>query len=848
MATPKFASTGSKTDSIDVRLSYKIVELFSEGLYSSPNKAIEELVANSFDAGAQRVHVLLSSNLHAQDATIAIIDNGGGMDVEGLKRHWLIGLSNKRNLDSLPRGRQQIGKFGIGKLATYVLAERLTHISKVSGKFYSTSMDYTAIDSRVSNEVEPKAPIKISLLELTEGEAKTALTTWTETEAFKGGNLKLFGKQAPKSWTVAVMSSLKPKVHEIRPGTLKWILRTALPLRPDFNIRLNTEDLISSKAGKGVLKKWVIGKDLVELPRPGSKEATAFEDEELPADDEQRIGLELPDLGKVSGYVEAYKDLLTGKSDELGRSYGFFVYVYGRLINVIDGHFGISPNELRHGTFGRVRVVVHIDGLDTALRSNRETLSEGPLLTQAQNLLRAVFNSVRQTIETHDEGEVPGARLARKMSSSPASLSRKPIVDLARSVIQGNTTSRYLVVPDLADEEEKDDFISAIEIRADHPDDFVTGLSIDYDGNSSDGLARYDTATGTLRINAWHPFIATFYDEFAHKKAGEPLELLAMAEVLSEAHMHAIGLDEAHIEDYFLLRDQLLRNLANESGRRSALSISNDLLEARNDPDGLEEQVCAAFGSLGFEAIPIGGKKKPDGVATAYLSASKDGEPQAYKVSLEAKSKSTDSGTVAAATVQISTIARHRDDHQCQHAIVVGRDFPTTKSESSLEIEIDADRKNSIAKNEPKTITLIRIDDLAKLVKIRPIKQITLKTIRSLFKNCRLPDECAEWVREIAESEVSKPPYKKIVETIEELQKRFDQAPVNYGSLRVALDGKGIQYATDQELTLLCQGMQQMAPGAIYATSNRVELQQSSQNVISEIENATNDYSIDDHK
>jgi hypothetical protein len=35
----------------------------------------------------------------------------------------------------LPRGRSQIGKFGIGKLATYVLANRLSHISKKAGKY-----------------------------------------------------------------------------------------------------------------------------------------------------------------------------------------------------------------------------------------------------------------------------------------------------------------------------------------------------------------------------------------------------------------------------------------------------------------------------------------------------------------------------------------------------------------------------------------------------------------------------------------------------------------------------------------------------------------------------------------
>jgi Histidine kinase-, DNA gyrase B-, and HSP90-like ATPase len=361
---PTFASIGKSIDSIDVRLSYKIVELFSEGLYASPNKAIEELVANSFDAGAQQVQVLLSSNLHDQDATIVVIDDGEGMDAEGLKQHWLIGLSNKRRLFELPRGRQQIGKFGIGKLATYVLASRLTHVSKRGNKYYSTSMNYAVIDKRVEKEIEPKVPIKIPLRELSEVEAKQAVKAWAETAAFKSTGMVLFGRSAPTSWTVAVLSSLKPKVHEIKPGTLEWVLRTALPLRPDFNIWLNGNKLVPSKQGKGLLKQWILGKDLIQLPKPSPKGVSVSEDTSVNKASEHRFGIDVLLLGRITGYAEAYKDILTGKSDELGRSYGFFVYVFGRLVNVMDGHFGISPDELRHGTFGRFRLVVHMDGLD----------------------------------------------------------------------------------------------------------------------------------------------------------------------------------------------------------------------------------------------------------------------------------------------------------------------------------------------------------------------------------------------------------------------------------------------------------------------------------------------------
>src|SRR3954470_21764394 len=99
---PTFVSAGTETEKIDVRLSYGIVRLFSEGLYASPNKAIEELVANSFDAGAKRVAILLPSSFHDQGATIAVLDDGEGMDKTGLKQHWLIGKSDKRALSKRP--------------------------------------------------------------------------------------------------------------------------------------------------------------------------------------------------------------------------------------------------------------------------------------------------------------------------------------------------------------------------------------------------------------------------------------------------------------------------------------------------------------------------------------------------------------------------------------------------------------------------------------------------------------------------------------------------------------------------------------------------------------------------
>ena len=806
-------------------------------------------MANSFDAGALGVHVILSPNLHTQDATIAVIDDGEGMDQDGLRQHWLIGISNKRSLPTLPRGRQQIGKFGIGKLATYVLSKRLTHISKSAGNYYSTSMDYNRIDRRVEGDVEPKAPIKIALRELTFAQAKRAVKPWTESEAFKATNMVLFGKGSPPSWTVSIMSSLKDKVHEIKPGTLRWVLSTALPLRPDFGIWLNGKRLVASKEGKGLLRTWVLGKDLVDLPRPSPNGITLAEDKTAAPDGDRRFGLDVPNLGRITGYAEAYEDLLTGKSDDIGRSYGFFVYVYGRLLNVDDGHFGISPNELRHGTFGRFRLVVHVDGLDYGLRSNRESVGEGPLLATAQDVLRAVFNAVRPTIETHDRDEEPGAKLARKLAASPTSLSRRPIVELSRAVAECRSKSRYLLVPKHRSTEAREEFLADLDQRAHESNRFLTGVAVDRDGASSDGIVRFDTESGVLCLNGWHPFVATFNDEFTNRRFGQPLELLAMAEVLVEAHLHSIGVKASEIEGFLSARDQLLRDLANESGRQSALSIANALLDARNSPKGLEDCVCNAFRSLGFDVTPFGKANQPDGVATAYLPAGDGGQPQRYKVSLEAKSKKQAGAKVTAKAVDIAAVVRHRDKFKCEHAIVVGPAFPTSEGDrSALGQSIEDDICKSRAAGHPRTITLVTVDELARLVRLRPLKRLGLRKIRELFENCRLPEDSAGWIDEIRKTAVDNPPYRKIVETIEELQKTFSQETVTYSAVRTELRhlDPPLVYQRDDQIAELAKAMAQMAPGAIYADSEKVELDQSAENVIATIEAATQEYPPDE--
>lgn len=837
---PSFATAGDEKEKIDVRLSYRIVRLFSEGLYASPNKAIEELVANSFDAGARRVAVFLPADFHDQGAMIAVLDDGEGMDAGGLKQHWLIGKSLKRKLSKRPRGRQQIGQFGIGKLATYVLANRLTHIAKKNGKYYSTSMDFKMVDRIGEEEAEPKKPIRLSLRELTESQAKAVLTNWTYSPAFQGCGIKLFGKGSAKSWTFAALSELKEKVHQISRPKLEWVLRTALPLRDDFAIYLDGNKLASSKAGKNLLKTWVLGKDIKKLPRPGSKDIQATEDKAQKGGAAMRFALEHPSVGRITGYVEAYKELLSGKSDEIGRSHGFFVYVLGRLINVEDGHFGIKPDELRHGTFGRMRAVVNMDVLDKYLQSDRERVRDGPVLRDAQNILRGIFNFVRPFLDKADAEEDPGAKLARKLAGSPASVSRRPIVELARAVLEGKARSKYVAVPPSTTPAERNSLIAALETRVETPETFVAGVEIIFDAGADLGIAVYDAKTGVLRINGFHPFVGAFYDQFSAAGSGLPLDLFAMAEVLLEAQLHQAGYSQEHVDAIMLVRDQYLRDVAQSSGRRTALVVSKALQDARNDEHRLEEEVVAAFKSLGFDAGRDGRTGKADGIARANLGADSKGNARNYSVTLEAKSKKKDGKPVAAATVNVSLIAVHREEYGSEHAIVVGPSFATTRGDTaSIARQIDKDRELNKAKGEPKTITLITVDDLARLVRLAPFKGLGLLKLRELFQ-CRLPEECREWVDRIEAIKPKKQPYKEVIDTIYQLQIKYKRAAVGYEGVRIALGARTppIDYDTNEGLIDLCKAMMEMANGYITATNLTVELDQSPANVLTAINSA----------
>lgn len=841
---PEFVTLGRRTSDIEVKISYKIIQLFSEGLYRSPTKAIEELVANSFDAGAGRVQVDISPDLAAKDSSIVIIDDGIGMDPGGLKTHWLIGVSHKRELESkAPKGRKPIGRFGIGKLATYVLANRLTHISKVGSKYFSTSMNYRLIPSGNDGEVAATKPVILPLRELAKAEARQALAPWILDGSPDQMPFPLFGRGAPKNWTVAILSDLKDMATELGIGRLRWVLSTSMPIRDDFKLFLNGKAVLPERDKSKRIQTWLIGRDIKNVPRPApSKELELTIDRSVPEKSPFRFGLTHPQLGRITGKVELFEDLLTGgKADRIGRSHGFFVYVRGRLINVDDEYFGIDSNKLRHGTFSRFRCEVHIDRLDDELRSSRESVRQTSLLNTAQNILEGLFNVARTRHESFEEESRPGARAATRIAATPYSLTRRPIISLISRGLAGKVTPRHISIPSNLSATARESLLKSLEKEAGTDQGLIQNIEVTPLALERP-LANFDIETLTLRINALHPFVAYFLDEFEDKKRSLPLELFAVSEVLLESRLYEMGLEEATIQDLMTQRDELLRYLAKSVGKRNALIISQDLIAASTDKDALEHELVAAFDSMGFDAIPLGGKNRPDGMAECVLSGQRDGKARAYKVSLEAKSKEQIGKKVTAKSVGISAIARQRNDFGCEHAIVVGPDFPTSQGERSAlvkEIKDDQAKAN-------KTITLVRVPDMAKLVRLVPAKRINLDRIRVLFETCITPEESAKWIDEIANEPVERPPYKEILEAIADEQSDLREETVKYSNVQTRLRLKKKVILKESELIDLCKALSRMAPEYVSARPRTVEIQTRPKKILDAIRATIHEYPKDE--
>ncbi|MGA2836863.1 MAG: ATP-binding protein [Acidimicrobiales bacterium] len=790
-----FERVGDPQSKIPVSISYRIIELFSGSLYSSPNKALEELVANSYDAGASRVDIVLPGNLAASNATIWVIDDGESMDLGGLVDLWKIARSRKRERTT---GRSNpIGKFGIGKLATYVVASKLTYLCKTREGLLGVTMDFNRIDQDADRETD----VELAVRSISNEQAAEALGPL---RALEGGGVvadRLLSADSG-TWTVAAMSALKPAANNVKRGRLEWILSTALPLSPAFALAVNGRAIVSTVEKIEIVDEWKVGEndDLPDSCTVGSDDDGPFV---------EVVGLS----GTLRGSVSVYEDTLTsGKALEWGRSHGFFVQVRGRLVNLDDPLFGLPA--LSHAAFNRFRMVVDADGLDDFLTSTRESVQSAPAVEAFRAYLRSEFNHARAAYQEWQDEQVEAAKIGTRISNTASSLSRRPLVAAVRRLVDGDLDHLLLTATPSLEADETAQLLVELEESLDKPND---GPIREVEPAALGGdqfIATYDPAARKVLVNVLHPFFANFVDS---TKDTLPFEMIAVTEILTEAYLYEEGIAPEIVDRIIRRRDAFLRELVKER-RVGPATIAQNIIDQEANEDGLEEALHDAFRSLGFVVTPMGKKGRPDGLAKAIVGV-RDGTRRDYSFTYDAKS--TGSAAVAAKTVGVSTLARHKQTHRAQYSVVVAKDFEGGDDPgSALGLEC--------AEND---VIPIRARDLALLVQVAAARAVPLVRLREMLTTCRTAKQSHDWIAALPDEAENLPPLKAVLEVLIAEQEQSQDA-VELSAIVTRLRIQESIETKKEELREWIQALSVMAPGHITILGDIVTLETKKERVL----------------
>lgn len=844
---------GRPTTTIPVAISTRFLEHFSEQLYSSPQKSFEELISNSWDAGADFVDIRIPDDLSASDATMAVLDNGVSMNEGGLRDLWHIAFSPKRGQPH-QHGRPVVGKFGIGKLATYVLASRLTYICKAAdGVIRRVTMDYGQVD-RTAHADKLVSDLTLDLFEVSQDELAAAIASVVQgDELLKiihngvqverehddgenefGASASLLQRPSKDTWTLVILSGLKPTGRELKVGVLRRMLEAALPLSSEMVIRINGEQLSSTKLGTTVAREWIIGPDL-KIEELNLDEG---DPDDTPADgasepDERvkvKTGIspvpyvELPGIGKVTGKVRLYEEKISGgKSDERGASNGFFVNVLGRVVNQSDPSFGAE--NLSHSAWARFRMTVRADGLNVYLNTNREQFRDQRSLRIFRAFLRKAFNLARSSYDSDSNAEMPdgGDVLVRSLGVVSLAPLRSAVLEALRT---------QPPIPGLFDEtgisnreQKRDDW------RKNTADHIQNALGkVKYEKVDDDSFVKFRISDSTVVVNKDHPFVAEHTRTKAEK---ELMRTMAMVNLLTDVYALETGIDAAKVEGIRTYRDQLMRFRALQR-RKSGTHIAKLLLATQHKSNAskeLEAVVGDALRHIGFVVKELGKPGDPEGVASAYAFSAplqpapteQEPEPALYKLTYDAKSSKHSAAKTG--NISLDGVQEHRKRYGAQYALVIAPGF----EDGALSVRC-----------EQVGVTPMRAADLGKLLEYTvTYGAIPLDTLEGVFK-LRDPKAVTSWVDALETNLKSK---RKL--TIDIFLKALDllrgkvpdalQASLVSFTCRTQL---GVATVRDEDVIRLVRGLQILVPDLVGLDDNeRIIINASAERVAAAVAN-----------
>jgi Histidine kinase-, DNA gyrase B-, and HSP90-like ATPase len=763
---------GKPLGKIPVELSTRFLEHFSEQLYSSPQKAFEELISNGWDAGASCVDVRISTNLEDPNATMSVLDNGASMDAVGLRQLWHIAFSPKEAAPT-QYGRAVIGKFGIGKLATYVLATRLTYICKASdGIIRRVTMDYGDIDRQAADSQDRLiSDIRLDLYEVSEEELAGALSSvydgakilelinlgvpapaHASADDEFGAAKSALARPTEGTWTLVIMSGLKPAGRELRIGVLRRMLRAALPIGSEMAIVVNDDLLTPSKIDAPLIAEWILGPELpfdyievddsdipisdedhandaANAPNEVDKQKAASTRIELSFGTDPLPYVEVPGIGKVTGTARLFVQRISGtKSDERGASNGFHVNVLGREVNQADPSFG--EDNLSHAAWARFRLAVRADGLNEFLTTDREKFRERRELKVFRAFLRKTFNLARTTYDADNNAEMPHGGDILVQSLGVVSLN--PLRNVVSEALESEAP-----ISGLFDETGISDRSAMRRSWRDNTAENIKSAlgNVKYERLSEgDSFVKFRIADNTIIVNKDHPFVVEHSRTKAEK---ELLRTIAMVNLLSDMYALDIGVHSKLLDGIRQYRDKLMRFQAMKR-RESGTYIAKLLLQMQHDSSNnkrLEAALSDALRYLGFDVKDLAKPGEPEGIAKAYPTPTRatpsvaNPNPPLYSFSFDAKSSKND--VAETGNIKLDAVVEHRKRYNADYALVVAPGF----SEGALAVRC-----------EQQQVTPMTAHDLGKLLEFTvEFGAIPVTKLREVFQ-LHNPIAVSQWV------------------------------------------------------------------------------------------------------
>ena len=737
---------GAAAESITVVLSNELVELLSGQLYKSPLKALEELVVNSYDAGADDclLYVPDSASQEANPAGsfISVFDNGIGMNLKGFEDLWRIGQSDKpgSNIEGRTK-RKLIGKFGIGKLATHTIAHRLTYISRTTSGIFAVTTDYRQFASGGGSK-----PVLLPVRELSD--VKSVLSDETLARLITTSAIPLAYFDKP-TWTLVLLEDLKEKARSIQLGRLKRVLETAMPLGTGFKLQLNGTVVESSKEDYERIVEFTID----ALPKGRIESLNKATGVEWRIEDGRLVSSLFKE--GISGHIlVTERSLAAGKSDDLFRSHGFFVRVRGRLINEDDPSFGITS---AYGLMQRFRADLNADDLNSILTASREGFEAGQMSSTLETVLIEIYNEARQQYEEALAAKQKTADRKNEQHRNYVNprLVEYPIADVIaapsaqRSGAEADRSWFYIDVPSTADAAEL--------VKRLYQEPRTKYKYVYSQTGKNERIVRFDPNKATFTINIDHEFVRAHTDE---ARAQLLLEDFVTTEAMLEVYLRE-ALVPAHIVGEILeRRDGLLRSLALDHPF-SLASLAGALLDSAANERDLEVNLVTAMRGLGFVAKHISGEGKPDGLAEFH-----DYPEGPRTITLEAKS-SKDVPSLGA--LDFAGLSQHMIDYKADGCIVVAPAFPGASRD---------DNAAAAKRAKELKISCWTVSQLAAFVRVAEVRHLTARELLRIVLGQFAPDDVTSEVTSLLTSTPWSMPelHTAIVIAIRDLEGRLQDA------------------------------------------------------------------------